>query len=539
MSERGAGAWRRGLQAVRVGLRYFVFPALRRRSSADRAVRAQKALEELGGAWIKLGQALALRFDLLPEDYCLQFFQLLNQMQPFPAEEVREVLERELGRPVAELFRHFDFTPVAAASIGQVHRAELPDGVVVAVKVQRPAIRRMIRADLRLMGWIATVLDLLPFLGWPRARRTVDEIARWTEEEIDFRNEARHLEILRRNAAGDPLERTPRPFPALTTSRVLTAEYLDGIPVIDIVRAVRGRDERFLSDLASRGHDLRRIASHIAWNGLNQVYRQGCFHADPHPANLLVLPGDVIGYVDLGIVGRLDPRSTDLFRRFAQRLFEGEVERAVEVFSAWLVPSHRTDVLAARRDLVAALRRYVESARVAPDRIAETRPFEVEMFELVRRHRMALAPEAVRYLKAVLTTDATIRELDPRFDLVAHENRFFSRLARIELVECFDPQRIARFLLDARWHAVDLGDMLEHREELARLAGAASDVRRSVEIGAVVAIAVTLTLTALAWVGSRPAAIAALVTALPALVLLWLALRQARRLPRGGESLRQ
>jgi len=534
---RRVGTWRRAFQVLHVWLRYFAIPAVRRRPAAGRAQRAQKALEELGGAWVKLGQALALRFDVLPEDYCLQFFQLLYQMPPFPAEEVRSVIESEFGRPLAELFRRFDFAPIAAASIGQVHRAELPDGAVVAVKVQRPEIRDLARADLRLMRWIARAIDLVPWLGRPSARRVVGELARWTEEEIDFRNEARNLELLMRNAAGDPLERDPRLYPALTTSRVLTVEYLDGVPVIDIVTATRQGDETFLRDLAARGHDLRRIASHITWNALNQIYRQGCFHADPHPANLLVLPGDAIGYVDFGIVGRLDPRATDSLRRFAESLFAGDVERAVDEFTGWLVPSRRTDFIVARHDLVEALRRYVESARVAPGGVAEATLFEVEMFAVVRRHRMALVPDAVRYLKAVLTTEATVKELDPCFDLPAHENEFFERLSRIEAIEACDPQRIARFLLDARRRAGDLLDALERGGRVAQRVAEASAVRRSVEVGAALAIAATLVLTVLTWVGAPGAKFAAIAIALPAVVLLAVAFREASRLPwRGGED---
>ena len=489
------------------------------------------ALEELGGAWVKLGQALALRFDVLPKDYCLQFFQLLCRMPPFPAEQVQSVIESELERPLAELFGRFEFTPIAAASIGQVHRAELPDGAVVAVKVQRPEIRNLVRADIRLMRWIALAIDFVPRLSSTRARRVVDEFARWTEEEIDFRNEARHLSMLRRNAVDDPLEREPRLYPTLTTSRVLTVEYLDGIPVIDIVTAIREENEAFLRDLSARGHDLHRIASHITWNALNQFYRTGCFHADPHPANLLVLAGDTIGYVDFGIVGRLDPRSTDSLRRFAQSLFAGDIWRAVDEFTDWLVPSRRTDIIAARYDLMDALRRYVESARVDPDGLAEERVFEVEMFAVVRRHHMALVPDAVRYLKAVLSTEATVKELDPRFDLPAHQNEFFARLSRLEATEALDPQHIAGVLLDIPRRTRHVLDALERGGRVTQMAvSEAGDVRRSVEAGALLAIAATLALTVLAWVGAPGAEFAAIAIALPAIVLLAVAFRDVRRL---------
>jgi len=530
---------RRALQVVRVWIRHFAIPAVRRRPATERAERAQAALEELGGAWVKLGQALALRFDLLPEDYCLQFFRLLNQMRPFPAEQVRKVLEQDLGRPVEQLFRNFDFAPIAAASIGQVHRAELPDGTVVAVKVQRPEICDLIRSDLRVMHWLATVVDLLPGAGGLRARQLVTEFAHWSEEELDYRREARHASLLRYNAQGDPLEHNAQVFLSHSAARVLTLEYIKGIAVIDIVTAIRRKDAAFLGELASRGHDLKRIASHIVWNALNQIYRQGCFHADLHPANLLVLAGDAIGYVDFGIVGQLDRRTTDSLRYFAQSLFAGRVDLAVREFARFLVPSHRTDPDAARRDLVDALRAYVESARVRPNGFAPESIFEIEMLALVRKHAMALDPDVVRYLKAVLTVEASVKEIDPSFDLIAHENRFFARLVRIEAAEALTPDRIGQLLLDMRMR---VGGLLDGFEGLPtaqiQLGAVADNVRWQLQVSCALAIGGWLALSALVWMSGNEALrlrplfrIVTLGGALAILGLLILTLWQVRRLP--------
>lgn len=529
---------RRAVQILRAWIRHFVIPVLRRRPSSERAGRAQAALEELGGAWVKLGQALALRFDLLPEDYCLQFFRLLNQMQPFPANQVRQVLEAELGQPVERLFRTFNFTPIAAASIGQVHRAELPDGRVVAVKVQRPEIRDLIGTDLRVMRWLATVIDLLPgSSGW-RAGQIVTEFARWSEEELDYRLEARHASLLRFNAQGDPLEHNARIFLSHSAARVLTLEYIEGIAVIDIVTAIRRKDAAFLLDLKSRGHDLKRIASHIVWNTLNQIYRLGCFHADLHPANLLVLAGDSIGYVDFGIVGQLDKRTTDSLRYFAQSLFAGRVELAVREFMRFLVPSRGTDTAAARRDLLDALRGYIDSPRVRPDGFPSESIFEIEMLSLVRKHGMTLDSDVVRYLKAVLTVEASVRELDPSFDLIGHENRFFARLMRIEAVEALAPDRVGQFLLDMKMRVDGLLDTFEGlpAAEL-QLAEAASDIRR-LQVTSALAVGGWLIFSALIWLSDDQALrvrswfrIATVVGLLVALVLLLLTVW---RMPRRG-----
>jgi predicted unusual protein kinase regulating ubiquinone biosynthesis (AarF/ABC1/UbiB family) len=535
----------RAAQVSWLAVRHVLVPWLRRRPAPGRARRAQEALEELGGAWVKLGQALALRFDLLPADYCLQFFQLLNQVRPFPASDVRRIVEQELGRPVEQSFASFTWEPLAAASIGQVHRAELLDGTAVAVKVQRPGIERVVRSDLRLMRWTAALIDAT--FGHARARRLVDEFARWTEEELDYRTEARHAVVLRRNAQADAFERNPRVFPEYTTRRVLTLEYLDGVPVTDILAATRAGDGAFLEALRRRGHDTRRIASHIVWNALNQIYRFGYFHADPHPANLIVLPGDAIGYVDFGIVGKLDDRATGALRYFAQSLFAGHTGKAVDEFFRFLTPSRRTDLAGARRDLIDTLNDYVESARVGPEGFALSEDiFEIEMLAVVGRHEMALAPEAVRYLKAVLTAEAMVKELDPEFDLRAHENRFFGRLMSIEAAESLRPGNVAQALLDARFRLNRLLESIEGvREAPERVVAITHAVRRRVQFLAVVTtLGWTAVLTALWWMRGAPAATLfglpirtlAVAAALASAVLLVLSLRQVRRLPSASDA---
>ena len=541
------GVVRRALQVFRAGRKHLLMPWLLRRRQPNSAERMRAALEDLGGTWIKLGQALALRFDILPADYCLQFFQLLNQLRPFSAVEVRHILEHELRRPVEQLFRSFEWQPLAAASIGQVHRAELPDGTLVTVKIQRPGIRELVRADLRLMRWMAAALDAVPFFGRPRARELVREFGRWTEEELDYRMEARHASVLQQNAGGDPLEHNPRVYPAYTTSRVLTLEYLPGIPVIEIITAIRHRDQAFLDDLAARGHDMRRIASHIVWNALNQVYRFGYFHADPHPANLIVLADDAIGYVDFGIVGKLDEQMTDSLRYFAQSLFAGHVGKAVDEFIRFLTPARGTNLTAARRDLIEALKNYLESERVGPGGFSPTENiFEIEMLAIVRKHGMALEPDAVRYLKAVLTAEAMVRELDPEFDLRAHENRFFGRLMQIELAETLTPGRAAQWLVDARFRSERLLEFIESvRDTPPHLVAVTRSVRRRVQVLSVLTILGWVALLAalfdsparlglpgfgssLRWIG--------LGVGVVSLVLLGSSILQLRRLPSEPEA---
>jgi ubiquinone biosynthesis protein len=529
----------RAWQVARVVATRLVVPWVLRRREPARAARMQAALEELGGLWIKLGQALALRFDILPADYCLQFFQLLNRIEPFSGQSARAILERELHRPVERVFPVFEWQPYAAASIGQVHRAELPDGTRVAVKIQRPGIRALVRADLTLMRIVAALMDAVPVIGQLHARALVEEFARWTEEELDYRVEAKHAAVLRRNAADDPLERNPLVFAEYTTARVLTMEYLDGVAVIDIITAIHRGDTAFLNGIAARGHDLKRIAAHVVWNALNQIYRFGYFHADPHPANLIVLRADAIGYVDFGIVGKLDDQTTNALRSFAQTLFAGHTAAAIEEFMRFVTPSARTDLQAARSDFITAMTGYVESARVGPSATGPTADiFEVEMLSVVRRHHMALSPDAVRYLKAVLTAEALVKELDPEFDLRTYENRFFGRLMELEAAEALDPRRWVQAVIEARARGERVLDAIESVRETPRdLFGVVLNVRRRVQLFSALIIIGWIALVVTAWIARGGIATGKLVLtgAFISVGLVAFLILEVRRLPSESE----
>ncbi len=218
-------------------------------------MRARLALERLGGAWIKLGQMLAMRFDLLPPAYCDELFKLLNQVKPFPYDQVREIVREELGDDPEVIFRSFETQSFAAASIGQVHRAVLHTGEHVAVKVQRPGIRAILQADIQLMYAFSGVLNWTHLFGATKSREVIDEFARWTADELDYLVEARQAVLLYEHAQGDALERIARVYREYTTSRVLTAELIEGIPLIEIILARRERNTAYLE--APRGPRLR------------------------------------------------------------------------------------------------------------------------------------------------------------------------------------------------------------------------------------------------------------------------------------------
>ena len=510
-------------QVLVVLSRAFVVPALPFRRSKDPSgpVRLRAAFEQLGGAWIKLGQMLAMRFDLLPAAYCDELFKLLNEVQPFSYAQVREIVRQELGDLPEAVFHSFSPEPFAAASIGQVHRATLPTGQLVAVKVQRPNVRQVMQTDIELMYAVARVLDWTHPFGATRSRSVIDEFARWTADELDYLVEARQAALLYEHARGEQFQRIARVYREYTTSRVLTSELIEGIPLIEIMYAVREGNTPYLRTLAASGYDLDGVVRHLDWNMLNQVYVFGCFHADLHPANLLVLPGNAIGYVDFGIVGQLPATVRDSLTRYSWLLFQWDVEAAIRELMRWVAPSSATDAAAARQDLVRVHQAFLynigdgasgATSGAAPSTAApllrparqDTRgganPYSrlaVDVMQTVRRHDLALSPSIVSYLRMLVTLGTLRHQLAANYDVQVHVRRFFERLLRQQGAALLDPRSFLSQVYDGGFRlrrALAFVEFLEAQEPLIAAAeGALFGAQRRIKaVGRrVMALAVT------------------------------------------------
>lgn len=422
---------RRMFEVLRVllvrGVAPLLVPARWRRAPGP--VRLRRALETLGGAWAKLGQLLALRFDLLPEAYCLELFDLLNRAAPFPYAEVERVIAEELGQEIPERFASFAAEPFGSASIGQVHDAVLHDGRRVAVKVQRPGIGALMMCDIALMRRVAIIVDRVRLLGGMRSYEVVDELARWTREELDYTVEAANAIEIRANIRDEATEYAPEIHPEYSSRRVLTAERLDGLPVVDIIRELRADRDACRRRLDAAGHDLDQAAANVVWNFLNQVYAVGIFHGDLHPANLLLLGGSRIGYVDFGIVGRIPPAVQQSLGDYARSLFGGDTAAAVDQLLRWLRPSARTNPSAARSHILRLTEQFLADLDQASARRREILArFQVDLLSAAREHRLTADPLIVLYMKVVLAMDAVTSELAPSLDLQALHERFFSEL---------------------------------------------------------------------------------------------------------------
>jgi ubiquinone biosynthesis protein len=395
--------------------------------------RLRRTLEELGATYIKLGQFLSGRADLLPADFIEELSKLLDAAPSLPAEEIRDAIEKELGVPVEELFATFDDVPIASASIGQVHRATLFDGQEVVIKVQRPGIEQVVDADLDFLLRQARFLESHSDLM--RDYNVVaigEELARSLREELDYQVEGRNAERLRNNLLRDPRFRVPAVFWNLTSKRVITLEYLDGIKFNEIDR------------LREAGYRLSSIA-HVGVEAyLKQIFVDGFYHADPHPANLMVV-GDQVGFVDFGTAGYLTPRQKELLGdMFLQIIDEdaGGVARTVVRMGA---TQGRPDLDAMERDLQRLLVRFwgipLEEIPVGE--------MLVEVFTTAYRHRVYLPGDLALLARTIITLEGTGRMLDPEFVLVEAVRPFAVRLVRERMSPLTAGRRAVRSMRQA------------------------------------------------------------------------------------------
>jgi ubiquinone biosynthesis protein len=391
---------------------------------SQRGQHLRELLDELGPTFVKFGQLLSTRPDVVPPDILTELQGLQDDVRPFPAADVERVVHEDLGLSIERLFLEFDERPLAAASIGQVHRAVLPNGRVVAVKVQRPNAPRQIEADIALLYQAARIAkERVRALDFIDARQLVDEFARSIRQELDYRSEARNAEAFLRNFAGHPHVRIPRVYWSYTRARVLTMEFLEGTKLADLGFASLPTDER------------RALAYVIADTWMTMIFRHGFFHADPHPANVFVIASpEVIGLVDFGQAGKLTDddmsKLTALFIDAANERVDLLPRRVADLGVRY--PREREE------EFLTELREiYYRYYGVS---LAEIDPLQVirEAFELIYSMNLRLPTRFVMLDKAIATLGSVGVELYPDFNVFEVAKPY----ARNLMLERFSPQRV-------------------------------------------------------------------------------------------------
>ncbi|HYO24462.1 MAG TPA: AarF/ABC1/UbiB kinase family protein [Lacipirellulaceae bacterium] len=371
-------------------------------ANATREMRIRLALEELGPTFIKLGQVMSTRPDLVGAELAEELEKLQTAVPADPPEAVAELILEDLGRPISSVFQSFCETPVASASIGQVHRARLHTGEDVAVKVQRRHIGRVVRVDLDILQGLAQLAERLPDLEGYRPCAAVAEFQRALRRELDFDRERRHMDEFRRRFDGSELVRIPRPYPELSTDRVLVMEWLEGVP-LSSPKAI-----------AASGIDLAAVARHGAELYLDMIFRHGLYHADPHPGNLLLMDNEAIGLLDYGMVGRID----DGLREDIEELLMAIVDQDSQRLGAIVTRVGSTPPGLDESSLNVDLADFVAHYGHQPVERFELADALREMTAIVRRHRIVLPASMTMLLKVLVMLEGAGRRLNPNFSLV-------------------------------------------------------------------------------------------------------------------------
>lgn len=394
--------------------------ALRWEHAADLArleppVQVRLAIEELGPTFVKLGQILAGRADLFGPDYIAEFEKLHSRVPALPLEQLRPQLREDLGGEPEDVFARFDTEPLAAASIAQVHRAQLKDGTEVVVKIRRPGISDTIAADLRLLGHLAALAEAeLPALKPYRPQLLVRELARSLQRELDLASECRNAERIAAHMAPLPWIVVPKVHWEHTKERINVQDFVDGIPGDQTHR------------LDTEGLDRNLLARRGAQAVLKQIVEDGLFHADPHPGNVFYLSGNRIAFIDFGMVGRLSVRRREELLQLLLGLVQRDPQTVADVLLDWTGDDHGVNL----STLETEIETFVDQYHGAP--LAELQLGQMlgDVTAILREHHLGLPSDLALLIKAFITLEGMGRGLDPAFHMTTEALPLLQRVVR-------------------------------------------------------------------------------------------------------------
>ncbi len=404
------------------------------------AERMRLAFESLGPTFIKLGQLLSTRPDVVPKIYLAEFAKLQDCVPSFSYEDVRQQIKAELGYEIEEIFTYFEPIPLAAASIAQVHRARLLTGEDVVIKVRRPGVVDLIETDIDVMMGLAMLAERhLPGSDIYDPVGLVREFARTIRREMDFPREGRTIEKIAANFSGDPTLYFPKVFWSTTANGVLTLEYIDGIKVSDH------------QALTLAGLDRQLIARRGADAFLKMVLVHGFFHGDPHPGNVLILPNNIICLLDYGMVGKLDHSLKSYLLDILLATIKQDMDEIIShlIYSGDISDSLNTRAL--KRDLGEFIDNYFE----IPLNEIQVGKALMEFIEIITLYHIRFHPDTMLLAKALVTIEGMGRELDPNFNMVEHLRPFIEKA----LKERVSPGHIAKDFSD---HLLGIINFIKH-----------------------------------------------------------------------------
>ena len=377
--------------------------------------RLRRVLEELGPTFIKFGQILSTRSDIMPPEYLEELSFLQDEVPPVSWDEARQVVETELGAPVEDLFAQVDPVPIASASLAQVHVACLVGGEEVVVKIQRPNIEKTVNLDLDIIYDLArTAQQRISIASRYEVADLAEEFASALRTELDFRREAWNADRLRKNFADEPHLYVPKIYWDYSTRRLLVMERIKGIKIDN------------LDGIKAAGYDRQRLSAHAANFALKEILIDGFFHADPHPGNMLILPGEVIGVLDFGSVGRLDDQDRANLARLFIAGVQLDVDAIVDQLQRMGIADYRVDRLGLQRDLKRIMTRYygLPIYEINAQEIAKA--VQPIMYE----YKLNVPTNYYLLMKTVVMMQGVGLKLDPDFDIYEASRPFIGKLFR-------------------------------------------------------------------------------------------------------------
>lgn len=363
--------------------------------------QVRHALEELGPTFIKIGQVLSTRPDILPESFILEFQKLQDEVKPEKFEDIIEIVEKELNGPIEELFAYFDKQPMACASLAEVHMAGLKSGENVVVKIQRPKARETMITDIAILRRLAAIMKFTPQGNVLNPTEVIEELWYSVKRELDFLNEAENIKKFYEFNKGVRYITSPKVFDGYTTSNVLVMEYVEGIKIADT------------SVLTDKGYDLKDIALKLANNYLKQVFEDGFFHADPHPGNLMI-SSNKIAYIDFGMMGTLGKGIRDKFTTFLYSVATRDIDMMAQSILKIGIKKGKIDSRLLYSDIEEIYNKYVEASLYEIDlpQLME------EIFKACRKNNIAMPKDITLLLKGIMTIEGVIAKIAPEINLM-------------------------------------------------------------------------------------------------------------------------
>ncbi len=391
------------------------------------AERIRMALEELGPTFIKLGQVISMRPDFISIDLIGELSKLQDTVPSCQFPEIRKVIEAEFGQPIADIFETVDETPIASASIGQVHKARLIDGREAAIKIQRPGVDRLVAVDLGIIYHLASLMEKnIEEITFIRPTTIVEEFARTISKELDYKVEAGHMERFAENFKDEPAIRIPAVYREATTRRVLTMEFISGIKVSEIEQLDRA------------GIDKKSVTHKGAEVVLRQIFEHGFFHADPHAGNIFILPENVIAFLDFGMVGRVDQQSRENFVDLIDTVIHQNAQGATRQLLKITLWDKKPDARQLEKDVEDFISRHLYNSL----KDLNLHDLVRDLIYLMTRHRLRISPDIFLMMKSLATIEGIARQLDPEFDMIARATPFVQQVKMAKLT----PHRIAEDL---------------------------------------------------------------------------------------------